>query len=72
MADEPEFLRIRQELVEYLLGSKRKQQATVERKYVLPDIMPEDLSRPRPVLPWFGRRGPIRRSEIQSVEVTTK
>lgn len=72
LADEPEFLRIRQELVETLLASKRKQQATVERKFVLPDIMPEDLSRPRPVLPWFGKRGPIRRREIQSVEVEAK
>jgi len=72
LADEPEFLRIRQELVETLLASKRQQQATVERKFVLPDIMPEDLSRRRPVLPWFGKRGPIRRSEIQSVEVEAK
>jgi nitrate/nitrite transport system ATP-binding protein len=72
IAEQPEFRRIRQELVDYLLGSKRRQQATVERKLVLPDIMPEDLSAPARVLPWFGRRGPIRRGEIQKVEVTTK
>jgi nitrate/nitrite transport system ATP-binding protein len=72
LAEEPEYLRIRLELVETLLASKRQQQATVARKYVLPDIMPEDLSRPRRVRPWFGERGPIRRSEIQSVEVETK
>lgn len=72
IADEPEFRRIRLELVEYLLGSKRKNQATIARKYVLPDIMPEDLTMPRRTLPWFGGGGPIRRNEIKSVEVTTK
>ena len=37
----------------------------LERKLVLPDIMPEDLSLPRR----RDRRTPIRRSEIQTVEV---
>jgi nitrate/nitrite transport system ATP-binding protein len=72
IAEEPEFRRIRQELVEYLLRSKQSQQAAVERKLVLPDIMPEDLSVPRPILPWFGGRGPIRKGEIKTVEVATK
>jgi nitrate/nitrite transport system ATP-binding protein len=72
IAEEPEFIRIRQELVDYLLNSKKRQQAVVERKLVLPDIMPEDLSGPRPIMPWFGGRGPVRRNEIKSVEVTTK
>lgn len=72
VAEEPEFRRIRLELVDCLLESKRKQTSVLERKLVLPDIMPEDLSQPRPIMPWFGGRGPIRRGEIKSVEVNTK
>ncbi len=72
IADAPEFRRIRLELVEYLLQSKRKNSAVLERKLVLPDIMPEDLTKPRRNLPWFGGRGPIRRGEIKNVEVNTK
>jgi nitrate/nitrite transport system ATP-binding protein len=70
IAEEPEFRRIKQELVDYLLRSKQSQVSKTERKLVLPDIMPEDLSLPRPVIPWFGGRGPIRRNEIKTVEVT--
>lgn len=69
IAEDPEFRRIRQELVDYLLRSKQRQSTTVERKLVLPDIMPEDLSAPRPAIPWFGGRGAIRRSEIKSTNV---
>ena len=65
IAEHPDFKRIRLELVEYLLRSKASQRTPLERKLVLPDIMPEDLSLPRP----RNRRTPIRRSEIQTVEV---
>ena len=65
IAGHPDFKRIRLELVEYLLRSKAGQRTPLERKLVLPDIMPEDLSLPRPA----NRRGPIRRGEIQTVEV---
>ena len=65
IADEPEFRRIRLELVEYLLRSKTRQSTAVDRKLVLPDIMPEDLNLPRRV----GARGPIRRGEIQTTKV---
>ena len=65
IAEHSDFKRIRLELVEYLLRSKASQRTPLERKLVLPDIMPEDLSLPRP----RGRRTPIRRSEIQTVEV---
>ena len=64
-AEHADFKRIRLELVEYLLRSKASQRTPLERKLVLPDIMPEDLSLPRP----RDRRTPIRRSEIQTVEV---
>ena len=70
IADHPAFKRIRLELVEYLLRSAHSRKATLDRKLVLPDIEPEDLSLPRPVLPWIGgRRGPIRRNEIKTAEV---
>ena len=69
IAEEPEFRRVRLELVEYLLRSKTRQVTKLERKLVLPDIMPEDLSLPRPPIPWFGGRGPIRRNEIKTTDV---
>ena len=65
IAEHADFKRIRLELVEYLLRSKASQRTPLERKLILPDIMPEDLGLPRPT----NRRGPIRRSEIQTVEV---
>jgi nitrate/nitrite transport system ATP-binding protein len=71
IAEDPEFRRIRLELIDYLLRSKTRQQTKLERKLILPDILPEDLSQPKRVVPWFGGGGPIRRSEIKvtSVEV---
>jgi nitrate/nitrite transport system ATP-binding protein len=69
LANHPDFKRIRLELVEYLLKSAHSRKATFERKLVLPDIEPEDLSAGRPMLPWIGRRGPKRRSEIQIAAV---
>ena len=65
IAEHADFKRIRLELVEYLLRSKAGQRTPLERKLILPDIMPEDLSLPRRK----DRRGPIRRGEIQTVEV---
>ncbi len=69
IAELPEFRNTRLELVDYLLRSKARQNTAVERKLVLPDIMPEDLSLPKRVQPWFNGRGPIRRSEIQNATV---
>lgn len=64
------FKKIRRDIVEYLLNSKGTRSATVERKLILPDIEPEDLSLPRSVA-LRGRTKPIRRSEIkkEAVEV---
>ena len=69
IADHPDFKRIRLELVEYLLKSAHSRKTTLDRKLVLPDIEPEDLSLSRPVFPLIGRRGPIRRSEIKTAVV---
>ncbi|HEV8542397.1 MAG TPA: ABC transporter ATP-binding protein [Verrucomicrobiae bacterium] len=66
---DPNFKRIRCQVIEYLLGDGAKKHATVSRKLVLPEIEPEDLSVPRR----FSQRsrGPIRRGEIKRVEVKT-
>ncbi len=69
IADHADFKRIRLELVEYLLRSAHSRKTALDRKLVLPDIEPEDLSLPRPALPWIGRRGPVRRSEITTAAV---
>src|SRR5688572_4445778 len=69
IAEEPEFRRIRLEVVDYLLRSKTRQKTTIERTLVLPAITPEDPSQPRPVIPWFGGRGPIRKGEIKRANV---
>ena len=59
------FKRIRKCVIDYLLAEGAKKHATVTKKLVLPEIEPEDLSVPRPIL----RRGPIRRREVKRVEV---
>ncbi len=62
------FKQLRRDVSEFLLNSRRQQHATVNRKLILPDIEPEDLSLPRGI----GRhRRPVRRSEIkrESIEV---
>ena len=65
----PRFKEIRREVIEFLLNSKGERHAAITKKLVLPDIEPEDLSGPRPLM--GGRRTPIRRREIkrETVEV---
>jgi nitrate/nitrite transport system ATP-binding protein len=63
---DPAFKHIRKEVIDYLLSEGAKKQTIVTRKLILPDIEPEDLfvrhdSR--------NRKGPIRRREVQRVEV---
>jgi nitrate/nitrite transport system ATP-binding protein len=64
----PEFKKTRKEVIEYLLRSRDRQKTELTRKLVLPDLLPEDLDRPRML---FGKRRPRRRSEqkIETVEV---
>jgi nitrate/nitrite transport system ATP-binding protein len=61
------FKQLRREVIEFMLNSKHERHTGITRKLILPDIEPEDLSRPRPLLP--GR--PRRRAEIkkETVEV---
>jgi nitrate/nitrite transport system ATP-binding protein len=63
---DPGFKRIRKEVIDYLLGEGAKKQTTVTRKLILPDLEPEDLSVRRDSR---TRKGPIRRREVQRVEV---
>ncbi|HWX18907.1 MAG TPA: ABC transporter ATP-binding protein [Candidatus Binatia bacterium] len=57
------FKELRRDITDFLLNSKAQRHTTLTKKLVLPDIEPEDLSRPRAVL--AGRPGPKRRSEIK-------
>jgi nitrate/nitrite transport system ATP-binding protein len=63
---DPGFKRIRKEVIDYLLGEGAKKQTIVTRKLTLPDIEPEDLFVRRDSR---NRKGPIRRREMQRVEV---
>ncbi|HYE31384.1 MAG TPA: ABC transporter ATP-binding protein [Methylomirabilota bacterium] len=58
----PEFKELRRTVVDYLLGDGGKRTAVVTKKLVLPDIEPEDLSRPMGI---WNRRRPVRRSEVK-------
>ena len=66
---EPRYKEIRRDVINFLLGEGGHKHTAVSRKLVLPDIQPEDLSVPRPLMGW--RRTPIRASEIkrETVEV---
>jgi nitrate/nitrite transport system ATP-binding protein len=57
------FREIRREVIQWLLGPGGKQKSAVSRKLVLPDLVPEDISRGKPYFT-FGRRA-VRRSEIK-------
>jgi nitrate/nitrite transport system ATP-binding protein len=65
---DPRFKELRNQVINYLLASGANQRhTTVSRKLVLPDIEPEDLTVPRPLM--GGRRGPIRRREVKREQV---
>lgn len=61
---EPRFKQLRREVMEWLVASNQKKAVTLTKTLVLPDLMPEDLSGPPPLI--GGRRKPIRRSEIKT------
>ena len=63
----PRFKQIRRDVTDYLIGLGAKKHAEVTRRLVLPDIEPEDLSVPRPLI--GGRRTPVRRKEIKNETV---
>jgi nitrate/nitrite transport system ATP-binding protein len=67
---DPHFKQLRRDVIEFLIDSRRDRHAAVTKKLVLPDIEPEDLSVPRPLM--GGRRTPVRRSEIKRETVETQ
>src|SRR5213594_1945130 len=61
------FKELRREVTHCLLNLRRDRQATGVRKLELPDIEPEDLSRPPQLI--GARKRPIRRSEMKTEPV---
>ena len=66
---DPHFKEIRRDVIEFMLNSKHQRRASITKRFVLPDIEPEDLRHPKPR--FAGRSLPRRRSEIkeETVEV---
>lgn len=62
---EPEFKRLRAQITDQLLGYTAARKTSVSRKLVLPDLLPEDLDKPR------VNRPPRRLSEEKRETVTT-
>ena len=60
---EPEFIRAKAAVVDYLRSANLRRSMTVTTKMVVPNIEPEDLSIPRPLI--GGRKIPIRRTEVK-------
>jgi len=61
---DPEFKRLRALVTNQLLNYGAKRRATVTKKLILPDLLPEDLDAPRTT-----RRRPLRPHEIKKEEV---
>jgi nitrate/nitrite transport system ATP-binding protein len=68
---DPHFKQLRRDVIAFLLDSKKERHTAVSKTLILPDIEPEDLSRPQPLI--GGRRTPVRRHEIkrETVEIDT-
>jgi nitrate/nitrite transport system ATP-binding protein len=64
----PEFKNHKIQLVNTLLGAKRDSAATVTKKLLVPDILPEDLGIKRNYS-FFDRPGPRRRSQLVREEM---
>src|SRR4051812_2772226 len=62
---EPEFKRLRAHIINQLLGYNERRRATVTKKLILPDILPEDLDLPR-----TSRTRPLRPLEMKKEKVT--
>jgi len=61
---DPNFKAIRKEVLSYLLGAGGHPKKAVTRKLILPNIEPEDLSRPRTL----GGAGHVRRRQEEKTE----
>jgi len=61
------FKQLRRDVIEFLINSRHDRHVTVTKKLILPDIEPEDLSVPRPMM--GGRRKPLRKREVKEETV---
>jgi nitrate/nitrite transport system ATP-binding protein len=64
-----EFKKLRNDIIDSLMASRRKPTASLTRKLVLPDIQPEDISVSRSRFMLGARRKPKRPNEVQPVKV---
>ena len=64
---DPEFKRLRALVTNQLIGYGARRKTMISRKLVLPDILPENLERPRTT-----RRRPLRPHEVKSEEITVE
>ena len=64
---DPEFKRLRALVTNQLLGFGERRKATITRKLILPEILPEDLQAPR-----TNRRRPLRPHEITTVVASSE
>ncbi len=69
MQTNPEFLRMRSDLIEQLSLAKNKCHSKIEKKLKVPDILPEDISQKRNIFP-FGQLLPRRRSDSNQEFIT--
>jgi nitrate/nitrite transport system ATP-binding protein len=60
---DPEFKRLRALVTNQLLGYGARRKATVTKKLILPDLLPEDLDLPRTT-----RRRPLRPKELTTIK----
>jgi ABC-type nitrate/sulfonate/bicarbonate transport system ATPase subunit len=64
-----DFKQTRNEVIDYLLMATDRRKVAMSKKLILPDLLPEDLNKPRSI--FGGKRRPRRRSEQkrETVEV---
>ncbi len=65
---DPVFKGLKLSLINTLLGAKKESTAVVTKKLAAPDILPEDLDKPRN-FSMFDRPAPRRRSQLQREEL---
>ncbi len=64
-----DFKALKLRIVNTLLDAKRDSAPTLTKKLSAPDILPEDISRKRPLSSLFDRPAPRRRSQLQREEL---
>ncbi len=64
---DPRFKDLRKEVIGYLLGAGSRPKAKVSLKLRLPDVLPEDLNKPRPMFRGRPRRRNEERREIVEI-----